>query len=179
MNETQHSSTAESSVQPKFWDALAPHHAAIENHYLDVPTIRRVASELVEPILVVGAGQGLIVAELRKLGRQCEGVDWSTEMIRYAQLRRGMKLIHADARAMPLPERSYGTVIYATGVIDFTQDEETIRAMLQEGGRVVTDSGKIGVAERRPDGGGFREFHRLSDAVDYWEGEAPPETPDT
>jgi len=40
---------------------------------------------------------------------------------------------------------------------------------------VYPDSGKIGVAERRPDGGGFREFHRLTDAVDYWEGESPPD----
>ena len=39
------------------------------------------------------------------------------------------------------------------------------------------DSGKIGAAERRPDGGGLRLFFRESDAVDYWEGEEPPDTP--
>jgi uncharacterized cupin superfamily protein len=36
------------------------------------------------------------------------------------------------------------------------------------------DSGKIGAAERRPDGGGLREMFRLADAVDYWEAEQPP-----
>lgn len=34
------------------------------------------------------------------------------------------------------------------------------------------DSGKIGAYGPRP--GGFRELHRQGDAVDYWEGEAPP-----
>jgi uncharacterized cupin superfamily protein len=33
------------------------------------------------------------------------------------------------------------------------------------------DSGKLGAAERRPDGSGLRQFFRLADAVDYWDGE--------
>jgi uncharacterized cupin superfamily protein len=36
------------------------------------------------------------------------------------------------------------------------------------------DSGKLGAYERRPEGGGLREWYRRSDAVDYWEGERPP-----
>lgn len=38
------------------------------------------------------------------------------------------------------------------------------------------DSGKIGSAERRPDGGGLKLFFRTADAVDYWAGESPPDT---
>lgn len=37
------------------------------------------------------------------------------------------------------------------------------------------DSGKIGSAERRPDGGGLKLFFRTADAVDYWAGESPPD----
>ena len=37
------------------------------------------------------------------------------------------------------------------------------------------DSGKIGAFERLPDGGGMRKWFRAADAVDYYEGEAPPE----
>jgi uncharacterized cupin superfamily protein len=33
------------------------------------------------------------------------------------------------------------------------------------------DSGKLGAAERRPDGSGLRQFFRVADAVDYWDGE--------
>jgi SAM-dependent methyltransferase len=138
-----------------FWDALAPHHAAIENSYLDVRSIRRLMNVLHEPVLVVGAGQGLIVAEIRKSGIPCDGVDFSREMIRYAKLRRGIDLIHADAAAMPIPDRCYGTVIYATGVVDFTGDEEQIKRMLEEGKRIVKESGRIHVA-----------FYRVSAATE-------------
>ena len=50
-----------------FWDALAPHHSALEDNYLNRASFRRIAHEIHEPVLVVGAGQGLIVAELHKL----------------------------------------------------------------------------------------------------------------
>ncbi|MHB8242116.1 MAG: cupin domain-containing protein [Solirubrobacteraceae bacterium] len=40
---------------------------------------------------------------------------------------------------------------------------------------VYPDSGKIGAAQRLPDGGGLRPMFRLADAVDYWDGERPPE----
>jgi uncharacterized cupin superfamily protein len=37
------------------------------------------------------------------------------------------------------------------------------------------DSGKLGAGERLSRGGGLRTMFRLDDAVDYWEGEHPPE----
>jgi uncharacterized cupin superfamily protein len=40
---------------------------------------------------------------------------------------------------------------------------------------VYPDADKIGVGERLPRGGGLRAFFRREDAVDYWEGERPPE----
>jgi uncharacterized cupin superfamily protein len=39
---------------------------------------------------------------------------------------------------------------------------------------VYPDSGKVGAAERLPDGAGLRAMFREADAVDYWEGERPP-----
>lgn len=39
------------------------------------------------------------------------------------------------------------------------------------------DSGKIGAAERKPDGSGLRTFFKRSDEVGYWEGETPPSPP--
>ena len=132
---------AGTSMRSEFWDALAPHHATIENHYLDVSATRRLMAGLHGPVLVVGAGHGLIVAEIRNAGLRCDGIDVSREMIRYAKLRRGIDIIHADARAMPIPDQAYETVIFASGV----------RMMLAEGRRVVRQSGKIFVA-----------FYRLS-----------------
>jgi SAM-dependent methyltransferase len=137
----------------QFWDALAPHHSRIENNYFDRASVRRIARELQPPVLVVGAGQGLLVAELRNKGVRCDGVDFSPEMIRYAKNRRGLDLIRTDARALPFADGTYGTIIYATGVVDFNGDEAAIRNMLNEGTRVVREPGKI-----------FIGFYRLSSA---------------
>ena len=40
---------------------------------------------------------------------------------------------------------------------------------------VYPDSGKLGAFERLPDGGGLRAMFRSDDAVDYYEGESPPQ----
>jgi hypothetical protein len=140
-----------SSIQ--FWDALARHHSRIENNYFDLATVRRIARELRPPVLVVGAGQGLLVGELRNKGVQCDGVDYSPEMIRHAKSRRGLDLVRADAGALPFAGGSYATLVYATGVVDFNGDEAAIRRMLNEGMRVVDGAGKL-----------FVGFYRFSNA---------------
>ena len=130
----------------EFWNALAPHHSKIENSYLDLPSLRRIVHEIYQPVLVVGAGQGLIVAELRKNGLRSDGVDLSSEMISYAKTRRGLKFVQADARAMPFGEGTYETIIYTTGVVDFIGDEEQIRVIMNEARRIINQSGNIFVA---------------------------------
>jgi len=99
-----------------------------------------------QPALVVGAGQGLIVAELLRNGIQCDCVDLSSEMIRYSKIRRGLDLVQDDACAMPYGKGTYRTVIYATGVIDYMMDEEQIRVILKEARRIAVDSGNIFIA---------------------------------
>lgn len=130
----------------EFWDALAPHHASIEDNYFDLPTLRLILHHIHPPVLVVGAGQGLIVEELRKNGFQTDGVDFSPEMIRYAKTRRALEFIQADARDMPFQEGAYQTIIYTTGVVDFLADEERIRLIMSEARRAVDPSGDIFVA---------------------------------
>jgi SAM-dependent methyltransferase len=129
-----------------FWDALAPHHSKIENSYLDLTSLRRIVHDIYPPVLVVGAGQGLIVAELQKKGLKCDGVDLSLELIRYARIRRGLDLVQADASVMPFGKGTYRTIIYATGVVDFMSDEEEIRVIMNEARRIADHSGKIFVA---------------------------------
>ena len=129
-----------------FWDALAPHHAAIEDNYLDRRSLRHILPELRAPVLLVGAGQGLILEGLRKSGFQSEGVDLSSEMIRHAKRRRGLDIVHADARALPYATGTFETILFATGVVDFVSDEALIVAMLQEGRRVLRPLGSMWVA---------------------------------
>src|SRR3974390_694177 len=134
---------------------MAPHHSGIENNYLDLASVRRIMGDLKEPVLVVGGGQGLIGGEVRKKGLQCDGVDFSAEMVRQAKIRRGLDLVRADAGAMPFGDGAYGTVLYATGVVDFTGDEQVIRSMLKEGRRVVKPPGRLFIA-----------FYRFSNALE-------------
>lgn len=129
-----------------FWNAWAPFHAQVEDSNFDLASVRRLLPDIQSPVLVVGAGHGLIVGELRERGYECQGVDLSGEMVRQARLRRGIALIQADAKAMPLATASYQTIIYPTGVVDFTAEEDEIQAMLTEGRRVLKESGKMFVA---------------------------------
>ena len=138
-----------------FWDVLAPYHSEIENNYFDLSSLRRIIHDVREPVLVVGAGQGLIVAELKNRGFQCDGVDFSAEMIRYAKMRRGLSLIQADAKALPMKDGSYQTIIYATGVVDFNGDETEIKLIMDEAARIVNPTGNI-----------FVGFYRASAAVE-------------
>jgi hypothetical protein len=51
-----------------FWNVLAQFHAEVEDSNFDLGSVRRLLPEIETPVLVVGAGQALIVAELRKRG---------------------------------------------------------------------------------------------------------------
>ena len=129
-----------------FWKAWAPYWRAIENRNLDVPTIRRLEPAITSPVLMIGAGQGLLVERLRKDGFRVDGIDAEPEMIAYAKKRRGLDLLEANARALPFPDDSYATVIVATGVIDFLDHDETIRSILDEAIRVARPSGEVFIA---------------------------------
>lgn len=134
-----------------FWDALAPYHWRIENSYLKPSVVRQFFHEIREPVLVVGAGQGLIVEQLQKRGLACVGIDLCEGMVTQARRRRGLTLVRADATALPFASGAFETVIFATGVIDFIADDRAIAAMLHEARRAASPSGKVFVA-----------FYRLS-----------------
>jgi len=78
-------------------------------------------------------------------------------MISYAKKRRGLDLIEADARNMPFANNSYKTSIIATGVVDFIDDEEQIKLIINEALRVTDGSGKVFVA--------FYKYHTKVEAL--------------
>jgi ubiquinone/menaquinone biosynthesis C-methylase UbiE len=138
-----------------WWKAWAPYWRDIENTYLDVATIRRLEPEIRSPVLLVGAGQGLLVERLRKDGFCADGIDSEPEMIVHARRRRRLEFIEADARAMPFADESYATAIVATGVVDFLDDNRTIRSILAEAVRVTRHSGDVFIA-----------FHKMRERVE-------------
>jgi uncharacterized cupin superfamily protein len=63
-------------------------------------------------------------------------------------------------------------------ILNTTEEQATLLAVSSHGRPdiiVYPDSDKIGFGERRPHGGGLREFFRRSGAVDYFDGEQPPQ----
>ena len=52
-----------------FWDTLAPHHWLVQNNYLEVSSVRLIFGDIRQRVLIVGAGQGLNVEDLR-----CQGL---------------------------------------------------------------------------------------------------------
>jgi len=61
----------------------------------------------------------------------------------YAQTRRGLKLIEADARKLPFADNTHSTTIIATGVVDFMDDEGQIGLAVNEARRVTQGSGSV------------------------------------
>jgi len=134
-----------------FWAAWAPYWLYLEDNHLDLESINKLTSDIKEPVLVVGAGQGLLVEELQKRGLKTNGIDLEPLMVEYAKKRRGLKIIQADGTSMPFPDNSYKTTIIATGVIDYMVQKELIKSILYESIRVTDDVGGIIVA--------FYRFH--------------------
>jgi predicted TPR repeat methyltransferase len=98
-----------------YWESWAPHLHFFEDTFLDLESIEKLTSVIQDPVLVVGAGQGLLVERLRAKGFDVDGVELSANMIKYAKKRRGIDLVQADARKMPFADGTYETSIITTG----------------------------------------------------------------
>lgn len=129
-----------------FWQLWAPHLVYLEDNHLDLRTINALVEKISSPVLVVGGGQGLLVNELQKKGLQVDGVDSSPEMVKYAEQRRGVKLVLTDGSSLPFADGNYSTSIIATGVIDFLDDDNQIRQIIEETRRVTRKTGRLLIA---------------------------------
>jgi ubiquinone/menaquinone biosynthesis C-methylase UbiE len=119
--------------------------------------IRKLQEHIVDPVLIVGAGQGLLVEELKKIGYTVDGIDNNPRMIEFAENRRGIKLIQADATNLSFDDNVYKTTLIATGVVDYMDDEQLIEKMLKESVRVTTSEGNVLVA--------FYKVHPASESI--------------
>jgi hypothetical protein len=129
-----------------YWEAWAPVWTELENFFFEIDSLNQIMSKLEPPVLIVGAGLGLLVENLKNRGIECDGIDLSAQMVARAKDLRGLDLIHGDASAMPIEDNSYNSCISASGVIDFIGDEELIKKIIAEIKRVTVDSGNIFIA---------------------------------
>jgi len=129
-----------------FWTAWAPYWSYEEDFFLGIEIINQLAVDIISPVLIVGAGQGLLVEQLQKKGFKVDGIDLDPQMVIYAKKRRGLDIIQGDAKNMPFANNSYKTSVIASGVVDFINDEEQIQSIINETLRITDDSGKVFVA---------------------------------
>lgn len=144
-----------------FWEAWSPHLADLEDNHLDLPAIEALGSAIGNPVLVIGAGHGLLVADLRNKGLRADGIDSCREMIAYACERRQVDLTEADAAELPFPSGCYQTALIATGVIDFLDDERQIRRIVDEAVRVTRTGGNVLAAFYKPHAAAERFLKRI------------------
>jgi ubiquinone/menaquinone biosynthesis C-methylase UbiE len=147
-------------MNENYWERWAPYWSYFEDNFLDLESINQLVSTIESPILIVGAGQAMLVKQLQNKGFKVDGLELDPQMIKYAKDRRGIDLIHADARKMPFADNSYRTSIVATGVIDFIEDKELIESIINETLRVTDDTGNVLAA--------FYKYHpKVEDMLRY------------
>ena len=140
-----------------YWTAWSPYWSYQEDFFLGTEAINKLAVTITNPVLIIGAGQGLLVEQLRERDFAADGIDSDPQMISYAKKRRGLDLVLANAMNMPFANDSYETSIIATGVVDFIDDEEQIKLIINETLRVTDDSGKVFIA--------FYKYHPRVEAL--------------
>lgn len=140
-----------------YWTTWAPYWSYQEDFFLDSEAINRLAVDITNPVLIIGAGQGLLVEQLKKKNFTVDGIDSDSQMISYAKKRRGLNIIKANATNMSFADDSYKTSIIATGVADFIDDEEQIKLIINEALRVTDNPGKVFVA--------FFKYHPKVEAI--------------
>lgn len=124
-------------MHTNFWKVWSKYWDSVEDQYLSRSVIDSIIAEIESPVLIVGAGQGLIVNYLAEKGFKVTGIDNSKEMIDYAKKRHNIDIVYADAMELPFDDKSFNTVIVASGVVDFIDDDKIIKKILSESFRVL------------------------------------------
>ena len=127
----------------QWWREWAPYWENVEDRHLSALVTESFIDGCRSPVLVVGAGQGLVVEALRTRGFDVTGVDRTREMVSEAKRRRDLDILCADARSLPFAGERFHSVIISTGVLDYVDDPELIRGVLEESFRVLRRGGPL------------------------------------
>jgi len=131
-------------MQQQFWDNKAADWDGRRNAQgLQPHHIERMAPWLTDPVLLVGAGRGMILQALRAAGYAASGVDWSANMVAEAQRDGIIGLDRGDAGQLPHDNQSLATVIISTGVLLPTHTRDRREAYLGEARRILMPTGRL------------------------------------
>jgi ubiquinone/menaquinone biosynthesis C-methylase UbiE len=129
-----------------WWSTWAPFWDMIENRHFSTQVTDFILEDIRSPVLVIGAGQGLIVRHLKEKGFDVTGLDINDDMISIAKNKYGLDIIKGDANSLPFGDRSFKTAIISSGVVDYGADEQSIRKIIKEAKRVIDNEKNLFVA---------------------------------
>ncbi len=130
----------------KWWSTWAPVWNQIEDRHFGTKTTASLMDNITSDVLVIGAGQGLIVRHLMNKGINATGLDINPEMVKVAKEKYNLDIVEGDAGKLPFKDESYSTVIISSGVVDYGADEAAITVFINEARRVCCRGGKILIA---------------------------------
>lgn len=128
------------AYESSMWESVAVAWREWEHLGMTISSLRPFLPKITSPVLVVGAGQGVVVEALMQSGYEVVGVDGAQAMIDEARKRRGLDLKQALGETLPFDNQSFTTVILATGVLD-TEDSNAM-PLLTEAIRVLKINGQ-------------------------------------
>jgi len=124
------------------WDAAASVWADWEHLGTDFSMILPFLPALESPILVLGAGQGMLMENLLQAGYEVVGIDNSRDMIAEAQRRRNISIEYGSAEDLPFSAETFPTVIIQTGVLT-ERPLAFMQTVMREGTRVLKKGGHL------------------------------------
>lgn len=131
-------------IQQQFWDSQAGDwDDGRADRGLQPRHIERLAPWLACPVLLVGAGRGLMLEALRADGYAATGVDWSANMVAEAQSEGIAGLGHGDACRLPHDSGSQASVIFSTGTLLPTHAQDRLSAYLGGAWRILAPGGHL------------------------------------
>jgi 2-polyprenyl-3-methyl-5-hydroxy-6-metoxy-1,4-benzoquinol methylase len=84
-----------------YWTAWSLYWSYLEDFFLDLEAINQLAAFITNPVLIIGAGQGLLVEQLQKNGLSVNGIDSGPRIVSYAKERRELNLIQVNTTNLP------------------------------------------------------------------------------
>lgn len=139
----------------RWWSTWAPVWDHIEDRHFGTKTTGALIGQIRPDVLIVGAGQGLIVRYLKNMGISAVGLDINPQMVKIAKEKHGLDIVEGDAADLPYKDNSFATVIISSGVVDYGADEPAIKTFMQEAVRVCRKGGHV-----------FAAFYRVIEPIE-------------
>jgi ubiquinone/menaquinone biosynthesis C-methylase UbiE len=130
----------------RWWSTWAPLWDLIEDRHFGTRPTESLIGQIRSDVLIIGAGQGLIVRYLAARGYHAVGLDINHSMVRISKEKHNLDMVEGDALHLPFKDQLFNTVVISSGVVDYGADKAAITAFIREAIRVCLRGGKIFIA---------------------------------